>query len=73
MIRYTARHAGPVEEVYACRVFGMACPLGFALKGKNRVRFFVKGPTTVCGLGHKVYGCLFVFKFDRAHTLSEAK
>lgn len=36
-MRYTARGAGPVEEVYACRVFGMASPLGFVIKGKNRV------------------------------------
>lgn len=38
-IRYNARNAGPVDEVFACRVFGMACPLGFAFKGKNRVSF----------------------------------
>lgn len=37
-LRYTARSAGPVEEVYACHVFGMAQPLGFAIKAKNRVR-----------------------------------
>lgn len=37
-LRYTARRPGPVNDVYACRVFGMAIPLGFALKGKNKVR-----------------------------------
>lgn len=37
-LRYTARSAGPVEEVYACHIFGMAQPLGFAIKAKNRVR-----------------------------------
>ncbi|CAN0353483.1 unnamed protein product, partial [Ectocarpus sp. 12 AP-2014] len=35
-LRYTARQSGPVEEVYACRVFGMAVPLGFAISAKNR-------------------------------------
>jgi len=43
-LRYTARRAGPVNEVYACRVFGMALPLGFAVCGKNR------GPTLSFGL-----------------------
>ncbi|CAM9236760.1 unnamed protein product, partial [Laminaria digitata] len=43
-LRYTARSAGPVEEVYACHVFGMAQPLGFAMKAKNR------GPTLSFGL-----------------------
>ncbi|CAM9445262.1 unnamed protein product, partial [Sphacelaria rigidula] len=43
-IRYTARFAGPVEEVYACRVFGMASPLGFTFKAMNR------GPTLSFGL-----------------------
>lgn len=37
-LRYTAKSAGPVEELYACHVFGMAQPLGFAIKAKNRVR-----------------------------------
>lgn len=43
-LRYTARRAGPIDEVYACRVFGMALPLGFAISGKNR------GPTLSFGL-----------------------
>lgn len=43
-LRYTARQAGPIDEVYACRVFGMALPLGFAISGKNR------GPTLSFGL-----------------------
>eukprot|EP00903_Cladosiphon_okamuranus_P011029 g10416.t1 len=43
-LRYTARRAGPIDEVYACRVFGMALPLGFAFSGKNR------GPTLSFGL-----------------------
>lgn len=43
-LRYTARQSGPVDEVYACRVFGMAVPLGFAISGKNR------GPTLSFGL-----------------------
>lgn len=38
-LRYTAKRAGPVEEVYACRVFGMELPLGFLIKGRNKVRF----------------------------------
>lgn len=37
-LRYTARTAGPVEEMYACHIFGMAQPLGFAIQAKNRVR-----------------------------------
>lgn len=36
-LRYTARCAGPVEDVWACRVFGMMLPLGFAIRGMNRV------------------------------------
>lgn len=43
-LRYTARQSGPVKEVYACRVFGMAVPLGFAISAKNR------GPTLSFGL-----------------------
>eukprot|EP00752_Nemacystus_decipiens_P011479 g10191.t1 len=43
-LRYTARQSGPIDEVYACRVFGMALPLGFAISGKNR------GPTLSFGL-----------------------
>lgn len=38
-LRYTAKRAGPVEEVYACRVFGMELPLGFLVKGRNKVRY----------------------------------
>ncbi|CAM9334199.1 unnamed protein product, partial [Hapterophycus canaliculatus] len=43
-LRFTARQSGPVDEVYACRVFGMAVPLGFAISGKSR------GPTLTFGL-----------------------
>ncbi|CAM9127662.1 unnamed protein product, partial [Choristocarpus tenellus] len=36
MLSYTAVLPGPVEEVYACRVYGMALPLGFILRGFNK-------------------------------------
>lgn len=44
-LRYTARLAGVVDDVYACRVYGMVGPLGFALTGTNKVRLrcHVKG------------------------------
>lgn len=49
-LHYTARRVGPVEEVYACRVYGMVSPLGLAIKGRNRVSETYCRPSTVASI-----------------------